>query len=526
MADDYADNTGTTGLIDFSNSDDVNVTGNIESAQDLDWFAVSLEAGRTYQFDMKGSATQGGRFGSLANPHIWGIHDASGNLLHNTSNGDGGWGANARVRFTPTDDGTYYVSAGAANVGTGTYTLRARDRGEAAPAASQPAWTHDDTITVGGNAEGYIHSNEMDEFTVDLEAGKAYVFSVAGQKHDYNGDGNRANDPSHPSPEIYGIRNSDGGYNSETSRSSREYVPSLEFVPFRDGTYTVVVKSNDQGRERGGYTLSVAEAADDYSAGTGTTGAVAVGGSSTGILQFRGDIDWFAVDLQAGHTYRIDVKGAATSDGTLVNPYLHNVYDPNGRGLPGTSDDDGGFGNNASLAFTPTVDGTHYVAASHPRNLTEIDESDLAVLRSTKSGDGRTYKVEVTDITPPPEPGTLPLPRGPEEPVNGVETLTTFTGEIDYPRETDSYAVSLQAGVTYEIDLEGSRTSMGTLYDPYLRGIRDADNNFIPGTKNDDGGTGLNSKLTWTAPEDGTYYIIAGAWGSSTGTYTLTVDEV
>ena len=46
MPDDFNAGTDTTGTVDFTDSD-VNVTGEIETAGDADWFAVTLEAARS-----------------------------------------------------------------------------------------------------------------------------------------------------------------------------------------------------------------------------------------------------------------------------------------------------------------------------------------------------------------------------------------------------------------------------------------------------------------------------------------------
>ncbi len=236
VPDDYTAGTDTTGAIALAGGD-VNVTGEIETAGDRDWFAVTLAAGRTYQFDLKGSGTQGGLFGTLADPYLHGIHDADGNLLSGTADDDGGWGAsgNARVQFTPTEAGTYYVAAGGKGVGTGTYTLRAR------------------------------------------------VFE------------------------------------------------------------------------------------DDFAAWTEAAGSVAVGGEATGAVEFNGDRDWFAVTLEAGTAYRIGLAGSE-GDGALPDPYLHGIHDARGNLVPGTTDDDGGTGRNSLVTFTPAEDGTWYVAAGAAGN--------------------------------------------------------------------------------------------------------------------------------------------------------------
>ena len=65
----------------------------------------------------------------------------------------------------------------------------------------------------------------------------------------------------------------------------------------------------------------------------------------------------------------------------------------------------------------------------------------------------------------------------------------TATGNIGSNGDGDWFAVEL---------VRGSAWGDGTLSDPYLRGVYDADGNLIPRTTNDDGGQGYNSRLTFT----------------------------
>ena len=83
--------------------------------------------------------------------------------------------------------------------------------------------------------------------------------------------------------------------------------------------------------------------------------------------------------------------------------------------------------------------------------------------------------------------------------------------------------MELAAGATYRIDLKGSPTGSGTLSDPYLYGLHDADGNRLAGTTDDDGGAGYNARVTFTAAEAGTYYVAAGAYGDEVGAYRLSV---
>ena len=86
---------------------------------DTDWFAVELEAGKTYRIDMKGQIlsspgldTPGEPELTLSLPQINAIYDADGDYLLNT------WGADEssahhlfRVTFHARAGGTYYIAA-------------------------------------------------------------------------------------------------------------------------------------------------------------------------------------------------------------------------------------------------------------------------------------------------------------------------------------------------------------------------------------------------------------------------------
>ncbi len=98
-------------------------------------------------------------------------------------------------------------------------------------------------------------------------------------------------------------------------------------------------------------------------------------------------------------------------------------------------------------------------------------------------------------------------------------------GKIDFSGDIDWFGGTNLSPGTYQVDLEGQATGRGSLRDPYLRGIFDADGNEISGTRND-GGEGENARVTFTPEEDGTHYIAVGAFGYLEGTYTLSVEQI
>jgi hypothetical protein len=44
--------------------------------------------------------------------------------------------------------------------------------------------------------------------------------------------------------------------------------------------------------------------------------AIAVGTPFAGEIQYAGDVDYFKVNVVSGTTYRVEVKGAGSGDGT------------------------------------------------------------------------------------------------------------------------------------------------------------------------------------------------------------------
>ena len=98
----------------------------------------------------------------------------------------------------------------------------------------------------------------------------------------------------------------------------------------------------------------------------------------------------------------------------------------------------------------------------------------------------------------------------------------TFVGSIASSGDRDGVRIYLEAGQTYTIDLRGQPSAVGTLSDPYLR-LYDASGNQI--AQDDDSGTGYESRITFTATASGYYYVEAGAYGTTTGTYQMSVSS-
>ena len=515
VADDFSPDATNSGTVVAGGS----VTGEIERYGDRDWFEVYLEAGNTYRFDLTGLQRGGG---TLRDPFLRGIHDANGRLIPATTNNDSSsdWfsrvffiqsddgtsygstgavlannglgGGSSRVFFTPAEDGTFYVSAGAFGPVLGTYTLSVSLFGD--DYASSIRTTGE--VEVGGSTTGRIDFNgDHDWFRVSLVAGKVYRIDVRGADVD---------DESLRDPYLGGIYDADGKLFPGTTDPDPSSVSNnqIYFLAPQDGTYYVAAKQFQWIGTGAPYTVSVTEITDDYAADTGTTGAVEVGGSTTGSIDFRGDHDWFAVQLVAGKVYRVDVRGTDADDESLRDPHLGGIHDAGGKLIPGTTDPDPRYPANNQIYFLALQDGIYYVAAKPVWN---------------RFGIGDTYTVSVTEIADDyaADTGTT----------GAVEVGSPTAGSMDFLGDRDWFAVQLEAGSTYLIDLEGSWQRHGVLRFPVIHGLFDSRGHRIPDTYAAWSDDRPNSRLHFTAGVDGTYYVSAGTrdhYGRP-GTYTLSV---
>ena len=503
--DDYAASVATTGTVEVGGS----VTGKIEYLHgDHDWFAVELEAGKTYQIDVKRTSV---RYEAVVDPDLVGIFDKDGQFIPGTDAKEIG---EARKGFTPDTSGTYYVAAGAwKDAYTGTYTVAVEELPGDDYAASTATTG---TVEVGGSATGEITQivgvRDRDWFAVDLEAGKAYRIDVKGSA---TGDGTLRDPYLYAIHNKYGVLHAFGNDNGGEGLNSRKV-----FVPASSDTFYVEVLSNGSiysSGYTGTYTVAVEEApfpSDDYAASVATTGTVAVGGSVMGNIQWNGDHDWFAVDLEAGKTYRIEVKGRYTGNGSLRDPNLVGIYDKDGQFIDGTRDRDSGWNYDSLKDFTPDASGTYYVVAAAGGYLIQAAGGAFTGTYTVvvgKPADDYAASVATT--------GT-------------VAAGGSATGKIELStngRDQDWFAVELEAGKSYRIEVKGADSRDGTLRDPVLVGVFDKDGQGIAGTGDDDGGDRRNSLKVFTPETSGTYYVAVGGGfddSSAIGTYRVVVTEV
>ncbi len=464
-------------------------TGEVEKPGDIDIFAVTLDADTLYQIDLQGSST--GK-GTLIDPFLYGIYADNGNgkpgsRIADTGNNNSGVETDSMVLFRAPESATYYLDVSAYYLsGTGTYTVSVREINEVSADTGTTA-----AVAVGGRVSSALESStDEDWFAVSLEADVEYHIEIRGNtRGDYGGS------LYNPALTVYDVEGeslytaSAWDVDGKLGRNA-----DLTFKATAAGDYFIGI---DGGGRTGSYTLYVNRLTDEYSTSILDSGRVVVGGSSTGEIGLPRDRDWLAVELIQGKAYRVELEGSPTEQGTLSDPYLCGIYFDREL-LSATTDDDGGAGLNSRVDILAPESGTYYISAG---------------AYSFRTGSYRLSVEEITDDHP------ATLDTGAVVAVNG-----SVAGVVDYGGDEDWFAISLVADRYYRVDLEGTSTGQGTLEDPSLSGIYDAEGNLVIGA-NDDGGEGYNSYLEFTAPETGTYYIVAGAHATHTGAYLLSVEE-
>ena len=481
------------------------VSGTLASQADRDWFAVTLEPGRTYGFAVARSTPGGGPA-----PVIHALRDANGDLVPGIVIG-------VEVQYTTpaaADQAVYYVEIGSQDDSVlGTSAVRGLGRQSAGSArlaarSVEPrndpidfsidyhltVWalsddysadtTTEGTVAMNGSARGDIqYAGDLDWFAVEFVAGQVYRIWLQGSPRI----------GTQPDPYLHGIYDSESNLIPGTSddnggigRNSR-----VTYVATRSGKHFIAAGGHDLGT----YRLSVDHVPDDHPADMTTTGMVAVGGSAGGWYQFDGDRDWFAVELVAGTTYRFDLTNV------WVNSVLHGIHDSAGVLIDDTSDYDGW---NSRVTYTATQDGKHFISVGA--------QGGFLLLAQVRS----PYQLSVSEVQ--------------DDHRADITTTTTILvggsiyADIELVGDSDWFRVELEAGKSYRIEIGlyrwgGSSNGLST---PGLDGMRDSDGNRIGGPLYDVSGLPFRTTVHFTPSEGGTYFIPVTGNGS-TGTYRVTV---
>ena len=503
-SDDYPATTATTGRVTVGSS----MEGNFEWAGDEDWVAVELDAQTVYRVEIEPVS---------ADPAIAGIHNDAGTRQPGTRNNRiYPYDPMPRVFFTPSMAGTYYIAARGETAGSYRVSVTAKGDDFAGDRSTTGR------LTVGGSVTGEIEArSDWDWFAIDLVAGNSYLIDLEGRSTN-KGTARRLYLSNVYEDRGTGTRPA-GVYNI-TERSQLALPGSGEgdnarllFTAAVSGTHYITVSEQTPGSV-GTYTLSVTQSTpDDYPwhvrVRRGAYGTVTVGGSAQGELEDPTDQDWFAVNLDAGTTYRIMIDGRPSGGGTLERPELWGISrDFLEVPIQGTSFE-------LPLFFEPVWTGTYGIGVQNQG------------LHHSKPRSSGTYTVSVAVAT-----DDFPASA---ETTGQITVGGTATGTVETPNDRDWFRVTLVSGTTYRIEATGAATGGGTLSDPYLYAIHDAEGQPLA-DQIDRGGyffaVGItpewNAWAEFEATATGVHYISAGGDPRSRrqymrqGTYTLSVRQL
>ncbi|WP_420446869.1 cadherin domain-containing protein [Candidatus Poriferisodalis sp.] len=230
-----------------------------------------------------------------------------------------------------------------------------------------------------------------------------------------------------------------------------------------------------------------------------------------GTVDTHGDRDTFAIDVEAGHRYFVEMRNR---NGSGIFNCIHGIASAETPDQPGANSREcwHRVGWKASRWIIPDADGRKLITVGSDNG----------------TGD---YLLRVRDYSAvPPGVWDTPLPHGDlaqdtsttglvyvnDSWVNG----TAVRGEIDLAGDKDWFQVELEGGRRYQIDIRGEGSGVGTLRNSFMW-IHDASGQRIVFASG--GGSYLETRLVWTPPSTGTYFI--GVAGSSyeIGTYDLSV---
>lgn len=354
------------------------------------------------------------------------------------------------------------------------------------PASAQTADQPGDastTATLDGNVDGEISpGGDTDWYRLQVQTGRRYNLALVGIE---NAEGQTID----PVLTVYDAEGNQLAMNDDANESLNS---ALRYSPQQSGVVFVEAREYS-GEGTGRYRLGVSSEdmpADDARSDTSTRARAAVGRTSTGNIEYEGDIDWYRFSARTGNRYTITLAGAG--DSGLGDPVLR-ILDRDGNELAMNDDSEGSL--NSALEFIPTANGDVFIEAR-------------------AYGDAYTgaYALNVsTERLPRDNIGNSTSTSGRINPGQSLE------GTLDFPSDTDWYRVRLTEGQSYRFTLNSSGDN--PIGDPLIR-LHNSRGEEVG--VDDDGGDGLNSYLEFTAPSTGNYYVEATSFtGDATGGYTI-----
>ena len=225
---------------------------------------------------------------------------------------------------------------------------------------------------------------------------------------------------------------------------------------------------------------------------------VQVGTTSRASLYKKGaatDIDLYALNVVAGKTYRANTETVAGAFDTFLK-----VYAADGTTVLAQNDDNQDFSTDSLVDFTAPSTGTVYVEVSEvsgsnsPFNLYELDIATVIGNETEPNGSATVSGTTISDVD---FTAAQKIALG--------SALNAAIGPT--ATDTDIFAVDLTAGTTVVADVETTASGAPDT----IMGLYDAAGTLV--AFNDDY-TGRESRVSYTAAQSGTFYVVVASWNA------------
>jgi hypothetical protein len=321
----------------------------VQQPGDQDWFRIELLPERDYSFDLLGATDlDGNLFPNGLSAPVLELRAADGSLLR--ADTDGGTAARLTLVNGSFDPGTHFLVARGSDDLVGGYTLSST--AEFIP--SDPG-----QLAIGGARQGAItQDDQVDLYRLDLAAGD-HVDVVLQSLEDPDPDATLL-----VASLMMLVTDPAGGAAGASvdlfhGGSGDRVVDAVAIDAASAGTYTIEVDNLFDVALPDGYRVSVARDAPDSFSDAGTAPFLGFDAEiAAAIGPDFDDVDWYRVDLQAGNSYRFELAGSRTGEGSLSNPGLELR----------TAGDDLVASGSAQILFDAPTSGTFFLVAAGVAN--------------------------------------------------------------------------------------------------------------------------------------------------------------